>query len=83
MRNPERIDVIVEAVRDAWKTVPDWRLGQLIVNIGRSVGKMDPFFLEDDDLLHILKGEDNAIETESALPASGMPGTDSGGNEIL
>lgn len=63
MRNPERIDKVIDAVRAAWKTVPDWRLGQLIVNVSRSAGKSDPFFLEDDDLLAVLRGEQNADET--------------------
>ena len=36
---------------------PDWRLGQLIVNISRAAGCSDPFLLEDDKLLEILKGE--------------------------
>jgi uncharacterized protein YihD (DUF1040 family) len=70
MRNPERIDAVIEAVRKEWKQVPDWRLGQLIVNISRAAGKMDPFFLEDDLLLKVITGdgsgendggEDNAI----------------------
>ena len=57
MRDPKRIDAVIEAVRDEWKQVPDWRLGQLIVNISRAAGKMDPFFLEDDMLLKVIKGE--------------------------
>ncbi|MBQ8159453.1 MAG: methionine adenosyltransferase domain-containing protein [Clostridia bacterium] len=51
MKAPHRIDTVIDAVREAWKTVPDWRLEQMIVNIIWSAGKMDPFFLEDDDLL--------------------------------
>lgn len=51
MRNPERIDIIIEAVKEEWRKVPDWRLGQLITNISRAVGIKDPFFLEDDQLI--------------------------------
>lgn len=56
MRKPERIDAVIEAVKAEWKQVPDWRLGQLIVNISRAAGKMDPFFLEDDELLEVISG---------------------------
>ena len=55
MRDPNRIDAVIEAVRDAWKQVPDWRLGQLIVNVSRSAGHGDPFFLEDNQLMQVLK----------------------------
>ena len=57
MRDPNRIDQVIEAVKTEWKQAPDWRLGQLIVNISRAAGCSDPFFLEDDKLLEILKGE--------------------------
>ncbi|MBO6270588.1 MAG: hypothetical protein J6N19_15775 [Clostridium sp.] len=63
MRDPNRIPKTLKAIEKFWKANPDWRLGQLIVNISRAAGKMDPFFLEDDQLLAILKGEGNAVET--------------------
>ena len=62
MRDQNRIDVVVEAIREEWKKVPDWRLGQLIVNISRAAGQMDPFFLEDDRLMKVIKGEDDALQ---------------------
>ncbi len=62
MRDPERIDTIMEAVKKEWKKVPDWRLGQLIVNISRSAGIYDPYFMEDDRLLRtITGGEEDAV----------------------
>ena len=54
MRSPERIDAVLDAVKEAWKQVPDCRLGQLVVNISRSAGYDDPFFMEDDRLMEIL-----------------------------
>ncbi len=33
MRNPERIDRMVERLRALWHAHPDMRLGQLIVNL--------------------------------------------------
>lgn len=33
MRDAGRIDLIVDALRDAWKTCPDERLGQFLDNV--------------------------------------------------
>lgn len=55
MRNPDRIDVIIEALRETWSRVPDWRLGQLIVNLTRSLGHQDPFFIEDEEMLKAIQ----------------------------
>ena len=33
MRDPARIDRIIEKLRLAWKETPDQRLGQLLVNL--------------------------------------------------
>lgn len=51
MRNPERIDPIIENLRALWKDVPDVRLGQLLINvIALCPGNPDPFYVEDDVL---------------------------------
>ena len=52
MRDPNRIDVICDLLRDVWKQYPDWRLGQLIFNL---TGKYDCFYVEDDTLEEALK----------------------------
>ena len=49
MRDPNRIPIILAAIKALWEQYPDWRLGQLIVNVGE---RSDPFYVEDDDLLH-------------------------------
>lgn len=54
MRNPQRIDRIVELLRRRWKQTPDWRLGQLIVNV---TGRSDPFYIEDDTIEELLRPE--------------------------
>lgn len=36
MRNPDRIDVIIEDLRKVWKASPDQRLTQLIMNHTRT-----------------------------------------------
>ena len=48
MRDPERIDRIIEKLRLAWHEAPDWRLGQLISNLG-GPGVQDVFHPGDDD----------------------------------
>lgn len=47
MRDPNRIDRICDLLRDVWKLIPDWRLGQLIFNL---TGRYDCFYVEDDTL---------------------------------
>ena len=47
MRDPSRIERIVDKVNVAWSLVPDWRLGQLISNL-LGPGPHDIFYVEDD-----------------------------------
>ena len=55
MRDPNRIPIMLEELKILWETHPDWRLGQLIVNISRAEGFEDPFFVQDDRLLEIIR----------------------------
>lgn len=48
MRDPNRIDRVLAKVRTLWKQVPDWRLGQLLVNLTEVDEGL--FYLEDDKL---------------------------------
>ena len=52
MRDPKRIDVILQEIRDIWHKYPDMRLGQLIGNVleGPSL-----YYVEDDSLVKALK----------------------------
>ena len=51
MRNPDRMEPLLEKLLEAWQMVPDWRLGQFIYNM---VGR-DPFYMEDDKMLESIK----------------------------
>ena len=51
MRKASRKEIL-EALERVWDRYPDWRLGQLVVNVGDS---RDPYYLEDDDLLRELR----------------------------
>lgn len=33
MRDPKRIKIIIEKLKKLWKNNPDWRLGQLVINV--------------------------------------------------
>lgn len=47
MRDPARIDRVVEKLRTLWHAHPDMRLGQLVENLRTSVCD-DTFQVEDD-----------------------------------
>lgn len=50
MRELDRIDRILDKLKELWKFNPDWRLCQLIFNIARNTDTlytMDIFYIED------------------------------------
>ena len=55
MRDPERISVILDELRQFWMRHPDWRLGQVIVNLTEAKSTSDIFYIEDDVFLHKLQ----------------------------
>ena len=57
MRDPERIDRVLAALREAWLAEPDWRLGQLLVNVLRDgQGRVveEAWNVEDDRWVELL-----------------------------
>lgn len=55
MRDPKRIRKFCNQLADIWETQrPDWRFGQLIVNICRNYAD-DPFYVEDDKMLERIR----------------------------
>lgn len=67
MRDPKRIDSILNQLREVWEKVPDWRLGQLIVN---AVEPKEPnpeiFAVEDSRLQHLLARLSEQLSKRSA-----------------
>ena len=58
MRDPTRIEVLLELLHQYWKQNPDLRLGQIINNLSSSKRmSVDPFYVEDDLIIHALKEE--------------------------
>ena len=63
MRDPNRIPEVLKELEDFWKQVPDWRLGQVISNFSYELmGNNDPFYLEDKDILELLKQRNEALK---------------------
>lgn len=50
MRNPNRIDDFCKKLAEYWHEVPDWRFGQLIINVFNTI-PVDPFFPEEDKMI--------------------------------
>lgn len=54
MRDINRIDTFLEQLGNIWKTkCPDWRFGQLMVNVFAKMDN-DPFFPEEDEMLNYI-----------------------------
>ena len=53
MRNPERIEPMLEAIGHLWSSMPDLRLGQLMVVLA---GNYDLFNIEDEDMMQLIVG---------------------------
>lgn len=53
MRDPKRIEVIIDKLNKLWLYYPDWRLGQLIINVLKQANPniINPaiFYCEDHD----------------------------------
>lgn len=57
MRDPNRIDPFLQELGKIWKeSCPDWRFGQLILNVWES-DKMEyhPFYCEDERMIEQFK----------------------------
>lgn len=52
MRDPNRIEIILDGIKNIWKENPDLRLGQLLCNVLR-----DPalYHVEDEQLVRMLE----------------------------
>lgn len=60
-RVPKRMDEVLRMVKDIWDQYPDFRLGQLLVNV---CGKSDLFYVEDENLVKALQRNKFPIEEE-------------------
>lgn len=54
MRDINRIEPFLKDLSEYWKKVPDWRFGQLLINV-LGTSKIDPFFLEEKEFLKLFE----------------------------
>ena len=54
MRNINRIDEFCKKLAEYWKEEPDWRFGQLMMNVLGSCER-DPWFYEEDEMLEVFE----------------------------
>ena len=54
MREPKRIERMIQQLESAWLAFPDMRLGQLVLNITRAETTSDLWNLEDDRIEQLL-----------------------------
>lgn len=55
MRDIDRIDIFCDELAKIWKKkCPDWRFGQLMINVLNSFDR-DPWFYEEDEMLEKIK----------------------------
>lgn len=57
MRDPERIDEVLDELEEYWKDHPDLRLGQIIGNIAQESGFDDAYYMEDGTVIRYLERE--------------------------
>lgn len=69
MRDPNRLDMFYEKLRDIHKKYfPDWRFGQLCSNFFGWLGyykKIDLFFPEEDQMLEYLEEYVDSLRTDN------------------
>ena len=51
MRDPARIPEVLAQVQAFWEKNPDWRLGQVLLNVGAPQATCPELFYLEDDLL--------------------------------
>jgi len=83
MREPDRIDRIVEVLRQAWHRHPDWRLNQLVINASDTPYDCDKphecglglvYYIEDDTMEKRLRGIANSRPASPQQPGTTAKG---------
>ena len=67
MRDPKRIEIVLNRLGKVWKEYPDFRLCQLLANLSYKSGNKntDLFYYEDTDLLKAIESViESVIESD-------------------
>lgn len=59
MRDPKRIPLVIEKLREVWYKYPDMRFMQLVEFMKLKSPADDPFYLEDEEFLQVLEDDLN------------------------
>lgn len=55
-RPKERIEPLLNRLREAWLTAPELRLGQIVANASNEIrNDFDPFYIEDEALIIVIE----------------------------
>ena len=49
MRDPKRIDRVLNKLKQYWEKNPDLRLGQILINANKNGKYISAFYMEDDE----------------------------------
>lgn len=66
MRDPDRIARTLRRIETLWSRYPDWRLGQLLLNLADWADD-DLWNLEDDRLLEVLEEHLNRQASQAEI----------------
>ena len=55
MRDPKRIEEVLNVLRNVWYEFPDLRLGQLLINTTPPKYEQEIYYIEDDEMIKNLK----------------------------
>lgn len=61
MRDINRIKPFLEKFEELWEKYPDWRFGQLVVNMFGN----DPFYIEDEQSLERIEKHLESLEKKA------------------
>jgi len=58
MRDPKRIATLLDKIKELWEKVPDWRFGQLLINLGLVKDSMNTWNAEYEDIMGWLEKQE-------------------------
>jgi uncharacterized protein YihD (DUF1040 family) len=62
MRDRKRIKPFLVELEKFWESKPDLRFWQIVEYLNKSVGKKDPFFVEDDYTKRVIEALNRMVE---------------------
>ncbi len=73
MRDPARVDRVIELLRRAWRSNPDLRLGQLVCHVASQASPTSEIFHVEDDPIEIAMRAFASLGDDSASLGDPQP----------